>query len=322
MKKTYRDIAAELSLHVKTIYRVLNNAPNVRPVTRRRVIAALSRNGFFDGARIGRERIVIEQPELEWSGRIAERLIRQLDQRIFELIPLSPESARQEFLRAVEEVSTVVLLSDPPAEWITRIRDANPEAVLINLFGNHGGDITLGEDHYLGGKLAARHLRRVGIHSVCMLSYDHRSGHRNRGDAFMDEFLRDHPDGACRRCFIRNSSHDVSEALQPLPEAFFATCGQLGDRLHQLLTERGVRVPDEVSLLVYDGPDEAYLKSFPPVDAIEFSIPQVIDLAEYYITKRPLLLHHGPFATRVAPHLVTRGSVKETTKVKAKQETV
>lgn len=36
MKKTYRDIAAELSLHVKTIYRVLNNAPNVRPVTRRR----------------------------------------------------------------------------------------------------------------------------------------------------------------------------------------------------------------------------------------------------------------------------------------------
>ena len=138
----------------------------------------------------------------------------------------------------------------------------------------------------------------------------------------MDEFLRDHPDGACRRCFIRNSSHDVSEALQPLPEAFFATCGQLGDRLHQLLTERGVRVPDEVSLLVYDGPDEAYLKSFPPVDAIEFSIPQVIDLAEYYITKRPLLLHHGPFATRVAPHLVTRGSVKEKTKVKAKQETV
>ena len=148
MKKTYRDIAAELSLHVKTIYRVLNNAPNVRPVTRRRVIAALSRNGFFDGARIGRERIVIEQPELEWSGRIAERLIRQLDQRIFELIPLPLESSRQEFLRAVEEASTVVLLSDPPAEWVARIRDANPDAVLINLFGNQGGDITLGEDHY------------------------------------------------------------------------------------------------------------------------------------------------------------------------------
>ena len=51
-------------------------------------------------------------------------------------------------------------------------------------------------------------------------------------------------------------------------------------------------------------------------------IKEVIDLAEYYITKRPLLLHHGPFATRVAPHLVTRGSVKEKTKVKAKQETV
>ena len=163
---------------MKTIYRVLNNAPNVRPVTRRRVIAALSRNGFFDGARIGRERIVIEQPELEWSGRIAERLIRQLDQRIFELIPLPLESSRQEFLRAVEEASTVVLLSDPPAEWVARIRDANPDAVLINLFGNQGGDITLGEDHYLGGKLAARYLRRVGIHSVCMLSYDHRSGHR------------------------------------------------------------------------------------------------------------------------------------------------
>lgn len=322
MKKTYRDIAAELSLHVKTVYRVLNNAPNVRPATRRRVIAALSRNGFFDGARIGRERIVVELPSLSWSSWVAERLISQLDQRIFELIPLSFESSKQEFLRAVETAATVVLLSDPAAEAIARIRDTNPDAVLINIFGNQGGDITLGEDHYLGGKLAARHLRTAGIRSVCMLSYDHRSGHRNRADAFADEFLRDHPQGKLRRCIVRNSRHDVSEALEPLPEAFFATCGELGSRLHQLLTERGMRIPDELSLLVYDGPDEARLNAFPSVDAIEFSIPQVIDLAEYYITKRPLLLHHGAFATRVAPHLVTRGSVREKTDVKAKKEQV
>ncbi len=43
MRKTYRDIAAELSLHVKTVYRVLNNEPNVLPATRQRVIAALNR---------------------------------------------------------------------------------------------------------------------------------------------------------------------------------------------------------------------------------------------------------------------------------------
>lgn len=60
MKKTYQDIAAELSLSVKTVYRVLNRAPNVRPETRDRVVAALNHYGFFDAARIGKEKVIIE----------------------------------------------------------------------------------------------------------------------------------------------------------------------------------------------------------------------------------------------------------------------
>ena len=318
MKKTYRDIAAELSLHVKTIYRVLNNAPNVRPVTRRRVIAALSRNGFFDAARIGKERIVIELPERNWSRQIAEQLIRKLDLRFFDLCPLAPDSSRQEFLRAVESASTVVLLSDPSAEWIARIADANPDAGIINIFGNEGGNITLGEDHYLGGKLAARHLRGNAIRSVSMFSYDFRTGHRNRGDAFADEFLRNHPEGTLRRYPDGNPERFLDP--EAMPEAFFATCGELGLRIYRFLTERGVRVPQDVSLLIYDGPAEAYVRDFPPVDAVEFSIPQVIDLAEYYITKRPLLLHHGPFSSRVAPRIVVRGSVRKKGKKQKNKE--
>lgn len=307
MRKTYRDIAAELSLHVKTVYRVLNNEPNVLPATRQRVIAALNRNGFFDAARIGKERIVIGLPERNWSRQIAEQLIRKLDLRFFDLCPLAPDSSRQEFLRAVESASTVVLLSDPSAEWIARIADANPDAGIINIFGNEGGNITLGEDHYLGGKLAARHLRGNAIRSVSMFSYDFRTGHRNRGDAFADEFLRNHPEGTLRRYPDGNPERFLDP--EAMPEAFFATCGELGLRIYRFLTERGVRVPQDVSLLIYDGPAEAYVRDFPPVDAVEFSIPQVIDLAEYYITKRPLLLHHGPFSSRVAPRIVVRGSV-------------
>lgn len=319
MRKTYRDIAAELSLHVKTVYRVLNNEPNVLPATRQRVIAALNRNGFFDAARIGKERIVIELPERNWSRQIAEQLIRKLDLRFFDLCSLAPDSSRQEFLRAVESASTVVLLSDPSAEWIARIADANPDAGIINIFGNEGGNITLGEDHYLGGKLAARHLRGNAIRSVSMFSYDFRTGHRNRGDAFADEFLRNHPEGTLRRYPDGNPERFLDP--ETMPEAFFATCGELGLRIYRFLTERGVRVPQDVSLLIYDGPAEAYVRDFPPVDAVEFSIPQVIDLAEYYITKRPLLLHHGPFSSRVAPRIVVRGSVgKKGKKQKNKEE--
>lgn len=318
MRKTYRDIAAELSLHVKTVYRVLNNEPNVLPATRQRVIAALNRNGFFDAARIGKERIVIELPERNWSRQIAEQLIRKLDLRFFDLCPLAPDSSRQEFLRAVESASTVVLLSDPSAEWIARIADANPDAGIINIFGNEGGNITLGEDHYLGGTLAARHLRGNAIRSVSMFSYDFRTGHRNRGDAFADEFLRNHPEGTLRRYPDGNPERFLDP--EAMPEAFFATCGELGLRIYRFLTERGVRVPQDVSLLIYDGPAEAYVRDFPPVDAVEFSIPQVIDLAEYYITKRPLLLHHGPFSSRVAPRIVVRGSVRKKGKKQKNKE--
>ena len=100
------------------------------------------------------------------------------------------------------------------------------------------------------------------------------------GDAFADEFLRNHPEGTLRRYPDGNPERFLDP--EAMPEAFFATCGELGLRIYRFLTERGVRVPQDVSLLIYDGPAEAYVRDFPPVDAVEFSIPQVIDLAEYY----------------------------------------
>lgn len=311
MKKTYQDIAAELSLSVKTVYRVLNRAPNVRPETRDRVVAALNHYGFFDAARIGKEKVILEDPALSWSQRIAERLDRQLDPKIFETHSVALEDNEQTFLRAAEEAATIVLFSDPPEKTVRRIAEANPDAVIINIFGNAGGDITLGEDHYLGGKLAARALRDAGVHSAALVSYDHRAGHRNRADAFVMEFLRNHPEGSVRRCSLNRKNWMEVLRDGSSPEAVFITCGMLGARVYDDLISYGFRIPEDISVLIYDGPDEAAVENFPPVDAVEFSIPLVIDLAEYYIIKRPLLQHRGVFSTRVAPHIIKRGSVRE-----------
>ncbi len=312
MKKSYRDVAAELRLNVKTVYRVLNHSPHVSPETRDRVIDALNRNGFFDARRIGREKVVIDVPPLDWSARVADRLCGQLDRRIFELFPISRENTEPEFYRQIEQAATVVHLSDPPVDVLEKVREANPDVVQINLFGNASGDITLGEDHYLGGKLAAQHVWDAGCRKVHIVSYDRRSGHRNRADAFAGELTQRHPGVEIRRTNVedRKILPTLFSGEEGLPDVVFASSGHLGNAVYQVLTARGLRVPEDLSLLIYDGPGEANLPEYPTLDAVEFNLPQVIDLAEYYITKRPLLKHRGPFISRVAPWVVVRGSVK------------
>lgn len=307
MKKSYRFIADELGVSVKTVYRVLNQAPEVRDETRKRVIAALNRNGFFDAQRIGREKVLIDLAENSWSRRIALLLAQQLDRKIFDVVLISREQSPVEFFRKLEQVATVVHTSDPCTTILDQVREKNPFVMQVNLFGNAGGDITLGEDHYLGGKLAARYFTEKKPKLLWIFSYEHRSGHRNRADAFELEIKRFLPTTKIERFAIKNGDEALIKTSFSgiiLPQAVFCSCGYLGKCAALAMGKVA-----ESDLLVYDGPRESGIEEFPTaINTVEFNLPQVLDLAEYYLTKCPLLRHQGPFTTRVAPHLEVRSS--------------
>ena len=46
-KINMRQLARDLGISIMTLYRVLNNEPTVRPATRKRVIDALNKRGYY-----------------------------------------------------------------------------------------------------------------------------------------------------------------------------------------------------------------------------------------------------------------------------------
>ena len=66
-KVNFRELARELDISVMTLYRVLNNVPSVRPETRRRVIDALNRHGFYALRQTKRIRVIFDFSENQYQ---------------------------------------------------------------------------------------------------------------------------------------------------------------------------------------------------------------------------------------------------------------
>lgn len=57
-KINMRQLARELGISIMTLYRVLNNEPTVRPATRKRVIDALNKRGYYANQETARKIVV------------------------------------------------------------------------------------------------------------------------------------------------------------------------------------------------------------------------------------------------------------------------
>ena len=133
-KINMRQLARDLGISVMTLYRVLNNEPTVRPATRKRVIDALNKRGYYANQETARK-IVVDFSNNHYLLFFGTILLQQLSNDGFTIIATNHREKRIAFLDAIADAETVVYCSEPDENVVAEVKKANPNIFSISMFG-------------------------------------------------------------------------------------------------------------------------------------------------------------------------------------------
>ncbi|MDI1460978.1 LacI family DNA-binding transcriptional regulator [Catellatospora sp. KI3] len=322
------DVARLAGVSHQTVSRVLNNHPSVREETRERVLRAVAQlnyrpNALARGLAGRRSRVIgvvsfdtiLYGPAATLLG--VERAARQAGYgiSIVALEKLDRAGVSEAVNRLTEQsVAGVVIIA--PLMTAAAAAHSLPTGVpAVVVESDMAGDLpTISVDQVAGARLAVQHLLELGHETVW-----HLTGPRDWLEA------RDRVDGwrqaleaAGRRVpaaipgdWSPNSGYEAGNQIADRPEVTAVFCANDQQALGMLraLHERGVRVPEDVSVVGFDDiPEAAYLS--PPLTTIRQDFDEVgrrclaalLDILE---TRGPALPLRHP---RVPPTLVARAS--------------
>ena len=319
-KMTQQEIADSLHLSRRTVARVLHNDQLVRPSTRRQVIAALTRHGYYLQTHTKTETVLLDLMSSNgYFARSVEPLMRRLTARNFNFVVTNHREDPGGFRKMVGRFDTLLFCSIPDEEAIRLARRENPIIFIMNLFSNgvRGADISIEPDNFSGGKLAAKYLVTRGHQRILVLHGASKSSLMRR-DGFFAEVHFNHPE--CEVSFREmplspkdRMADELARYLAGLaapPTAVFCTGGIIGDILHSALAGLNWRVPDDLSVMSYDLPSDLGLDYSLEYDSVFYRPLQLVELAEYNLANRPLLQKGTKVDILVEPELDIHGSVK------------
>jgi DNA-binding LacI/PurR family transcriptional regulator len=314
------DVATRAGVSHQTVSRVLNGAPRVRPDTRDRVLAAIAELGYRRNlaartlATSRTRAIGVLTPATADFGPTSslhaiERAVREAGyQPLITSTPVDAEAVRAslEFLlgRSVEALVVIApyrVVLDALAEVV------DPPPVVALQTGDPADGVTV--DQVAGARLAARHLVDLGHRRVQQLvGPDDFVEAGVRRDAAAEVLagagLEPLPD--LRGDWTADSGYAAAAALDPRATGVLCGNDQMALGLIHALADRGLRVPEEVSVVGFDDiPESAH--SLPPLTTVHQDFEEVGRRA----VARLIGLLDGPAAespTGVEPWLVVRGS--------------
>lgn len=287
------DVARLAGVSHQTVSRVLNNHPSVRDETRERVLRAVSQlnyrpNALARGLAARRSRVIgvvsfdtiLYGPAATLLG--VERAARQADHgiSIVTLEKLDRAGVVEAVSRLTEQsVAGVVIIA--PVMTAASAAHSLPSGVpAVVVESDAAGDVpTISVDQVKGARLAVDHLLSLGHETVW-----HVSGPRDWLEA------RDRADGwrqalesAGRRVppiihgdWSPRSGYEAGQAIAHRPDVTAVFCANDQQALGMLraLHERGVKVPEDVSLIGFDDiPEAEYLS--PPLTTIRQDFDEV-----------------------------------------------
>lgn len=279
---TARDVAALAGVSAQTVSRVANGATNVRPETRERVVAAMTRIGYAPNAaartlRSGRSDVL---------GVVVHHLTRTGEARIVEAVATTAHArgyavtlvdASSESLADVNDavgrlgrgVAGLVVLGLETAD-VDRLQV--PARLPVVVADSRALPLpTVGFDQAGGTHLAVAHLLGLGHRTVHMLAGPEASVQSRQREQAWRSLLQagGHPVPALLRGDWTPASGYVAGqriARDPEVSAVFAANDEMAAGLLRALHEAGRCVPEEVSVVGLDDVIAEYL--WPPLTSV------------------------------------------------------
>lgn len=274
-------VAREAGVSVPTASKVVNGREDVAPETRRRVTEALDRLGYvrrprFDPARTpGMVDLVVQSLAGSWSGAVlhgAEEAAHDAGLDVVVSAALSRNRAARPERGWLDKLSArgsagVLLnlpeLTDAQFAWLEQHRI--PFVLIDPVLEPPPGVVSVGAANWQGGVMATEHLLSLGHERIAVLTGRRRSmcgGARLAGyrSALASAGLPHRPE------YIRHAGFDEAAARRQMrelldlpqpPTAVFACSDGMALGAYEALAERGLRVPDDMSVVGFDDLPEA-----------------------------------------------------------------
>ncbi|MEV5438788.1 substrate-binding domain-containing protein [Streptomyces sp. NPDC052682] len=269
-------VAREAGVSVPTASKVVNGREDVAPETRRRVTEALDRLGYvrrprFDTAKAPRlVDLVVQSLESPWSGAVLHGVTEAAYDVGLEVVvcaaPARDRGGRPErgwLDRLGARGSHGVLfdlaeLSESQYAWLEQHRI--PYVMIDPVREPPPGVVSVGAANWQGGVSATEHLLALGHERIAVIAGPRRTvsssarvaGYRSAlASAGVEQ----------RAAYVRHGAFDEAAArrrmleLLDLPEpptAVFVCSDRMALGVYEALAERGLRVPDDVSVVGFD----------------------------------------------------------------------
>ncbi|MEV5407514.1 LacI family DNA-binding transcriptional regulator [Thermopolyspora sp. NPDC052614] len=320
-------IAEEAGVSIPTVSKVINGRPEVAPDTRQRVERLLHKHGYQrrtgqgDGP-VGLIDLVFAEIESPWA---------------MELVRGAEEAAHEADANVV--ISVLHTKAGPGRDWVDRIAARRTDGVIIigsRLSARQSGQLTarsipfvtvdpegepapgvpsVGATNWNGGLSATRHLLELGHRRVGMIggpadmlcSRARIDGYKAALDTAgipVDPELIRYGD------FLVHSGHDYGHALLDLddpPTAIFAGSDLQAFGVFEAARQRGLRVPDDLSVVGFDDLPLAQ-SAWPPLTTVRQPLQEMAALA----TRMVLTIGRGgtpePSRVELATDLMIRES--------------
>lgn len=325
---TISTIAEEAGVSVPTVSRVVNGRSDVAPQTRERVEELLRRHGYRRRSARGRGSarlldLVFNDLDSPWAVEI----IRGVEDvahasgfgTVVSAIHRRPASARQwlQNLRARASDGVILVTSTLESPLQEELRRLAVPMVVVDPAGGPTLDApTIGATNWAGGLAATEHLLGQGHSRVGLIAGPRRllcsrarlDGYRagiEAGGLVVDEQLVREGD------FYHEAGFDGGTALLSTPDpptAIFASSDQMAFGVFEAIRQRGMRVPDDVSVVGFDDLPEARWSS-PPLTTVRQPLSEMGALA----ARTVLRLAAGDSAESPRVELATELVVREST---------
>lgn len=284
-------VAREAGVSVPTASKVVNGREDVAPETRRRVTEALDRLGYVRRPRIEANKppalidLVVHSLQTSWSGAILHGVTEAAHDAGLEVVVSSglhrtrdgrPERGWLDKLSARGSAGVLFNLAELTASQYAWLDQHRVPYVLIDpVLEPPPGVVSVGAANWQGGVAATEHLLGLGHERIAVIGGYRRklcsgariAGYRSAlsaaGVAYRPEYVR-------HGNFDETTAHRRTLQLLDLPDpptAVFACSDRMALGVCAALAERGMRVPDDVSVVGFDDLPEARW-AIPPLTTV------------------------------------------------------
>ncbi|MFJ4326169.1 LacI family DNA-binding transcriptional regulator [Streptomyces tricolor] len=274
-------VAREAGVSVPTASKVVNGREDVAPETRRRVTEALDRLGYVRRPRFDTSKapalvdLVLHSLDSSWSGAVLHGVEAAAYEAGLEVVVSAgpngargarPERDRLDKLTARGSSGVLFHLAELSAAqyaWLDHHRI--PYVLIDPAHEPPAGVVSVGAANWQGGVSATEHLLGLGHERIAVIAGHRRAmaegarvaGYRSAlaaaGVRHRAEYVR-HAGGDETAARLR--MHELLDLPEP-PTAVFVCADRMALGVYAALAERGVRVPDEVSVVGFDDLPEA-----------------------------------------------------------------